>query len=613
MDANSNKSVKKKFHSIQSSIFIRFTIIFCVIILILHAVLTLSTRYTFAAEAQTSSQREIAALSSSIEATINHLYNYAITTSLNDTLIKTTMKYPIPPTSESQQYALFQSLNAVIHSIIGLNSAISHWGILSLEGDFFQAGDYNMSHIQGFDAMAIRQLHADRLAPCISGPYIVHENRIPSSTEAIYTFILSKPIVRLDLNQICGYVVFIIDSSTISSIFEKYMPADTNSNFYILDDENKILLSSDLCVVGQPFISEQVTTLSESDFSKLLRDEIYLSSPFNRDALLYSIRELNDIQWKIVTSYPLEALMAEQKVLSRVILSTASLALAAFLTAAFFIAKSISNPLHVLSAHMEKISEDSYRTIKVPHTMDEVETLYNGYNYMMNKTNELLNSIFEEHAEKTEYQFKLLQSQIKPHFLYNTLEMIKALIDLEMNETASAALTSLSMFYRLSLSHGADIISIRDELKISESYLSLEKMRHPEYFNYSIEYAENICIYSIPKLTLQPLLENSVIHGMTNYQNKGMIHISVVEEEQRLIFTVEDNGQGISASKLHTVIQNIDYKQSASSDSFGLSNINRRLKIFFGDLYRIKIESQLGEYTRITLIIPKIELNGGET
>ena len=163
------------------------------------------------------------------------------------------------------------------------------------------------------------------------------------------------------------------------------------------------------------------------------------------------------------------------------------------------------------------------------------------------------------------------------------------------------------MFYRLSLSHGADIIRIQDELEISENYLALEKMRHPEYFNYSIEYPDEICAYSIPKLTLQPILENSVLHGMTNYQSKGRIHIAVREEKEHLVFTVEDNGQGISEAKLHTLLLNIDQKQAVSSDSFGLSNINRRLKMFFGDLYSIKIESQLGMYTRITLSIPKIE------
>ncbi len=601
------KSIKKRTNSIQNSIFIKFTVIYCIIILILYSILTLSTRYTFAAEAQTSSQREIAALASTMDTTINHLYDYAITTSLNSTLIKTTVEYPAPPASEARQYAMTQLLNGIINSIIGLNSSISHWGILSLGGEFFPVSDFNMSNIQGFNPDSIINIHHKRLAPCISGPYPVYENKISSSMDPCYVFVLSKPIVRLDLNQICGYVIFLIDSSTLSSIFEKYLPADTENHFYILDSDDRILLSSDLSLIGLPFTSEQADYLNNSQFSNLKGNGFYLSSPFNGDALLYSMRQLNGIDWKIITSYPLEALMTEQKVLSQIILTTACLALCAFLTAAFFIARSISHPLRILSGHMEKIAEDSYHTITVPQTMNEVETLYNGYNYMMNKTNELLNSIYEEHAEKTEYQFKLLQSQIKPHFLYNTLEMIKALIDLEMNETASKALTSLSMFYRLSLSHGADIIRIQDELEISENYLALEKMRHPEYFNYSIEYPDEICAYSIPKLTLQPILENSVLHGMTNYQSKGRIHIAVREEKEHLVFTVEDNGQGISEAKLHTLLLNIDQKQAVSSDSFGLSNINRRLKMFFGDLYSIKIESQLGMYTRITLSIPKIE------
>ena len=187
--------------------------------------------------------------------------------------------------------------------------------------------------------------------------------------------------------------------------------------------------------------------------------------------------------------------------------------------------------------------------------------------------------------------------------------MIKSMIDLKMNDTASDALTSLSLFYRLSLSHGADIISIKDELDIAENYLSLQKMRHPEYFNYSIEYSDIVHNYAIPKLSLQPILENSVIHGMTNYRDKGLIHILVIEEENKLLFIVEDNGQGISNSTLRKLVQSIDIKQAVSADSFGLANINRRLKIFYGDLYDIKIESQLGEFTRITIKIPKIKLD----
>lgn len=230
---------------------------------------------------------------------------------------------------------------------------------------------------------------------------------------------------------------------------------------------------------------------------------------------------------------------------------------------------------------------------------------------MMNKTNSLLDSIYEEQAEKAEYQFKLLQSQIKPHFLYNTLEMIKSMIDLGINASASQALTTLSSFYRLSLSRGADIISIKDEMEISENYLALEKMRHPEYFDYSIECPPELYFYLIPKLTLQPILENSVIHGMTSYCNKGLIEIKVSEKCECLEFIIEDNGQGMTESQLKNLGSNLDNKQMVQLDSFGLSNINRRLKLIYGSQYNIKIQSQQGQFTRVILTIPKIEPHGG--
>lgn len=605
------KAIKSKINSIQGNIFLKFTLIYCIITLIFYSVLSITAMYTFTSEARSSSEREIAALSSSIDSTISHLYDYSITTSLNDTLIKTAMQYPDPPASESQQYAITQTVNSILNSIIGLNSSISNWDILSSTGKFFNLSGFDMSNIQGFDSQTILTLHKSRLTPCISGPFLLQDNAISSSDKEHIVFILSKPIVRLDLNQTCGYVIFLIDSSILTYIFEEYLPESSSSSFYILDSEENILLSSDRTLTGLTFDSNQINFLSQKKIDELLESHVLSPSLFDKNALVYSLRELNDISWKIITSYPLEAFMEEQRILSNTILAMVFLALVAFLVAAFIIASSISRPLHALSQHMKKISEASYETITIPKTLEEVEHLYQGYNYMMNKTNSLLDSIYEEQAEKAEYQFKLLQSQIKPHFLYNTLEMIKSMIDLGINASASQALTTLSSFYRLSLSRGADIISIKDEMEISENYLALEKMRHPEYFDYSIECPPELYFYLIPKLTLQPILENSVIHGMTSYCNKGLIEIKVSEKCECLEFIIEDNGQGMTESQLKNLGSNLDNKQMIQLDSFGLSNINRRLKLIYGSQYNIKIQSQQGQFTRVILTIPKIEPHGG--
>lgn len=599
-------------NSIQGNIFIKFSLIYAIIAVLIYMTLMITTQFTFSSSAQNSAQREISALSSAMETTVNHLYNYAITTSLNDSLIKIATRYPEPPQSESEHYDITQTLNGILNSIIGLNSSISQWDILAENGEFFDVSGFDMSNIIGFAPQSIISLHENNLKPGISGPYEMDRHRISSETEKSYVFILSKPIVRLDINRTCGYIIFIIDSATISSIFEEYLPYGSNSSFYILNNQNDVLLSSDTSSIGNSFTDPATGILKESDYQEMLTTQTFMASHFNNKTLIYALRNLKDIDWKIVTSYPLEALITEQRILFAMILAITSLSLTVFLVAAYFIARSVSQPLHNLSEHMSHISEDSYETIPVPSSMEEVETLYNGYNYMMNKTNELLNSIYEKHEEMNEYQFKLLQSQIKPHFLYNTLEMIKSMIELEMYDTAGEALITLSRFYRLSLSHGEDIISIKEEMEISESYLKLEKLRHPEYFDYVLEFSETILPYEIPKLTLQPILENAVIHGMTTFSTKGLIRIQISEEAGSIIFVVEDNGQGMTSTELRNILNTIDTKQNTGSSSFGLSNVNRRLKILYGNQYHIKIESSLGHFTRFTIVIPKLKLSGEE-
>lgn len=570
-----------------------------------------ASQITFTSSAQNSAEREISALSSSLESTINHLYNYAITASLNDSLIKTVSKYPDPPDAESEHYYITQTLNGILNSIIGLNSTISQWDILSENGSFFDVSGFQMDNITDFDPKSILQVHENSLKPQITGPYKLHTNRISSDTATSYVFILSKPIVRLDSNKTCGYIVFVIDATTISAVFEEYLPDNIESNFYIMAKDNTVLLSSNNSCIGTIFNDSDNAILPESSYTQLLEEQTYLTSQLDNRKLLYTLRELNDIDWKIVTAYPLSALSAEQGILSAIILITSIFSLFIFLFIAYFIARTISQPLRTLAGHMSQVEEESYETIIVPDNVTEVETLYNGYNYMMNKTKELLNSIYETNEEMNEYQFKLLQSQIKPHFLYNTLEMVKSMIDLEMYETASDAIIALSRFYRLSLNHGADIISIKEELEIAENYLKLEQMRHPEYFSYTIECDKSVYSYAIPKLTLQPILENSVIHGMINFSDTGLICIKIQGQNESIYFTVEDNGQGITEEELDQINNTINFKQSASStQSFGLSNINRRLKILYGEEYHVDIESKRNQYTRFTIKIPKIKLEG---
>lgn len=593
-------------NSLCNRIFFYFIVIFSLIMGTFTLIIHFTVRNLFISSAQSSAKREIATIASSIDNTLEHIFDYAVTVSLNDSIISTTKEYPTPPSSPIHLYTITHNLNSVINSIMGLNSSIDNWDILSADGRFFHLTEYDTRFIRDFQETSIIELHQRTLGTCISGPYLHEENNIFSTDEPQYIFIVSKPVVELNTRHICGYIVFFIKDDTFSSAFEKYLPADSNSIFYILNQSEKILLSSDKNLIFTDFY--QIHPMDIEFFQKMLHDRYIMETASDHSGILHITTRLKDVPWTIVNSIPLKDLLREQEFFNKTFFFCIILAFICFFVTAYIISRSITKPLLVLTDTMKHVTENAYDIIPLPRSSDEIRLLYKGYNHLMLNTQELLNRIYEEQEVKNDYQFRLIQSQIKPHFLYNTLEMIKSMIDLELNEEASRAISSLSIFYRLSLSRGSNIISIKEELGIVHEYLHIEKLRHMEYFDYTINYPDSICHYIIPKLTLQPILENAIIHGVTEKDIKGNIQLSIEEKEEYIVFLIEDDGPGIAPDKLVKLNQIINEVPKQDASSFGLSSINRRIKLLFGNEYGLVIESQTNSYTRIILTIPKIEI-----
>ena len=219
----------------------------------------------------------------------------------------------------------------------------------------------------------------------------------------------------------------------------------------------------------------------------------------------------------------------------------------------------------------------------------------------------MMQEIYRQQEEKSIYQFQLIQSQIRPHFLYNTLEMIKSLVDCQMYGEAGRAILAMSRFYRLSLNTGNDICSVTQEIQLARQYLYIQRLRYAEYMDYVIEDCEAAGEYCIPKLTLQPLLENSIYHGIKEKQGMGKIVLRMELTEDTLRFHVWDNGAGISPDLLQKLRQSLQEEEKKEEASFGLYSINRRIRLFFGPEFGLELESRQGEYTCITVTIPKTQ------
>ncbi|MFR8179089.1 MAG: response regulator [Dorea sp.] len=204
--------------------------------------------------------------------------------------------------------------------------------------------------------------------------------------------------------------------------------------------------------------------------------------------------------------------------------------------------------------------------------------------------------------------FELIQEQIKPHFLYNTLEMIKSMIDLGIYDEAGEAISTLARFYRNSLSKGSNIITIATEIDMVKQYLYIEKLRHMEYFDYEIVCEKGTEQYVIPKLTLQPILENAIVHGTASDGRMCFVSLSIKNAADTVVITVKDDGNGIEPEKLCQLNKNLDRSAWRGKGFFRIiQHQQARVRLLYGTEYGIRLESEPGKGTIVILRIPKLE------
>ena len=273
----------------------------------------------------------------------------------------------------------------------------------------------------------------------------------------------------------------------------------------------------------------------------------------------------------------------------------------------YLIPLSITRPFKELSQVTDEIAKGNLSVRANVNTGVEATALSNSMNTMIDKINELLEQVTTEQIRLRKAEFELLQAQINPHFLYNTLDAIIWLAEAGEQKRVVGMVRNLSDFFRTSLNQGKDINSIKEEMLHVKSYLEIQHVRYQDIVSYDIEVPEALYIYSIPKITIQPLVENALYHGIKN--KRGMGHISIRGEagEKDFTITVTDDGIGIDETRLRQVQSGIQNKVLTGKDFYGLYNVCERIRLNFGEEYGIFIESVYGEGTSVRVILPYVE------
>ena len=268
----------------------------------------------------------------------------------------------------------------------------------------------------------------------------------------------------------------------------------------------------------------------------------------------------------------------------------------------FRLTDGIIQPVNIMLDKVKKVGRGKFDMIPIEAEIEEIEELDEGINKMARKISALLENVRQEKEMQHLTELQLIQAQVNPHFLYNTLDTIVWLIEGGMTDDAVEMISSLSIFFRTSLSKGNDIIPLSEEERHTLSYLEIQQYRYRDILEFEINIPKELSGIPVPKLSIQPLAENALYHGIKNRRGKGKILIEGREEEDALVLTVCDNGQGMTPERLHEVQEAIRTGERAG---FGLAAVAERIALYYGPGYGMKIFSEEGKGTTVEIRLGK--------
>ncbi|MBR4667915.1 MAG: histidine kinase [Butyrivibrio sp.] len=432
----------------------------------------------------------------------------------------------------------------------------------------------------------------------------------PMTREGKEVITMGKHVINIVTGAPFGYIFinmdknFLIESS--QSEISYYFLYDTDGNI-ISETEKKDSIYSDTALIENLFSTE----------------ENYIR--YNKESYLIARDSIKGFPWTIVGITNLNKFNVTGKDLQFILLTTGTVTAILLLASVLFSTNLVTKPLKILHDGAEQIAEGDMSFRFRFRSKDEIGRLGRIFNYMTQRNLELLQQVDEEAEKKREYELALIQEQVKPHFLYNTLDIIIMLIEMNRSKEASRVTKKLANYYKNSLSGSEEIVTIEREIQIIQDYLDLQTMRYNDKFSYEIDVDDSIKGSSIPKMTLQPLVENAIYHGIKNKEGWGKITVTGRTDGNIAILQVTDDGIGMpdeECKRLNRLLEDDDHygdeqkklseeAKITSHDStkggshFGLYSVARRIKLYFGREFGASIESRQNEGTTITIRVPK--------
>lgn len=367
---------------------------------------------------------------------------------------------------------------------------------------------------------------------------------------------------------------------------------------------------------GDVVVSEgSIDWLTEEDIIALT-DEIrrntsnFFEGEFIEGRVGINIRQIDLADWSIVYLYDMNILYRQAKQIQTVAVLIFVISVIIVICIASFISQTVVTPIRTLAKSMDEVVDNNMVVTFVPKYDDEIAYLGRRFAAMVQKTANLIEEIKLVEKQKQIEELKALQAQINPHFLYNTLDMVYWMNKMEGNDSSANLIADLADFFRLSLNKGEDITTVEREVEHVKKYLDIQKRRMDEKFDFQILLDQTLAKYRVPKLILQPFVENSLLHGFEGMTERGQINIRVYKEGQDIKIDITDNGCGMTIEKRDEI--NRSHIQGDRSYGYAIENVKARIQLYAGAAYGVWFDTEIVNGTMVRIRFPMNFSGGGK-
>ena len=582
----------KGFKSIQSTIFAAISVL--VLCAVIVATL-ISVRYTNSAIYENSviyTQTIIRQLNQNIDSYITYMDNIA------SVIAKSQDAYQLlyqqigedEATKEGHRKRLLEQFNTILKS----REDIRNIGIVQKDGVMLINSGYQAINpdldlstqewytnaVDNYNQYCLTSSHVQHV---IKGqrPWVITLSR---EIHNFYGTGNSDGVVFIDLNYNA-----IIDLCDQNSIGDK-------GYVFILDQDGNIVYHPSQQQLYNELQTENIDTVMNADSDIVVTGE-------GDDEKIYTLSHSETTGWTIVGCVNMAELLKDSREANNIYVMTAIVLVAIAMILSSFIARSITLPIQKLRDSMKKVQEGDFKAadVVIP-SQNEIGSLTTSFNAMTHRIEELMEENVKEQEQKRKIELKALQSQINPHFLYNTLDSIIWMAEGKKYEDVVLMTASLARLLRQSISNEDETVLIGQEIQYVKSYLTIQKMRYKDKLEFEINVDPFINSVHIVKLVLQPIVENALYHGLKYKESKGLLTVTGYQKNQNAVIEITDDGVGMDEETLNHIFEK--HKVNYRSNGVGVYNVQKRLCMYYGKEYGLHYESEPGHGTTVTVTIP---------